>query len=553
MSFLYKIRKENNNKVSCDNSTFQTVSKEDLTITTSNNENTILPPFPLPESTMGIIKETRTDSINTFNSTIPSISSLLTISIKDMLGPLIKRIFPDSIPKHGSFLTISNETFQHHKIAIIGIHGWFPGKLLQRVVGVPTGSDRYVQKMITVLKQYYKDKHNIIIQNENILSIPLEGEGKMMERVDSFMKEINQNYCSVSSKAPFTLSSCDEVYVVAHSQGVPVAILLLDRLISNGILSLQRSKKVTLLSMAGIWHGPFPELGKSVIVQYIEAESSRELFELNETLLIEEVDELIQTTMPKDSSSNDALHGPLPMDEKPLTSPELQRLTLKRQQLRLSHRLRSATIRLLKKGIRIVAIGSWMDQVVPIYSATMHGFYHHNILRAVFIQTLHYHENDFLTRLVTFALDLRNSGLSDQGLLIYLSEFTAGSLINDTSHSAIYEDNQVFRLAIEWNLVPFGINCHPLMNMTINAHKRILNDTEHENIYKPFSVPIKPNHYYLPWIIHSLFTDPDIRSYPYFRNQLEQLHTLYMNWSPTTKALKELKWKLDPLRTLSKL
>lgn len=589
MSFLYKVKdftffqSENNDRVSSSasgtngssSSSFQTVSKDDLAlsndsntnndkITISSNGNIILPSFPLPESTMNIIKDystgskTMVDNSNNFNSSIPSIQSLLTTSARSMLGSLAKRILPsinleqDNIPRPGSFRTISNETFHHPKIAIIGIHGWFPGKLLQRVVGIPTGSDRYVQRMITVLRQYYKDKHKITIQNENILSIPLEGEGKMMDRVDSFMKEIHQNYCSVSEKVPFTLSSCDDIYVVAHSQGAPVAILLLDKLVANGILSLQHPKRITLLSMAGIWHGPFPELGRSVIVQYIEAESSRELFELNETLLIEEVDELIQTTIPKeDSSSNNTLHGPLPRDGKPPISPELQRLTLKRQQLKLSHRLRSATIRLLKKGIRIVAIGSWMDQVVPIYSATMHGFYHPNILRAVFVQNSHY-ENDFLTRLVTFALDLRNSGLSDQGLLLYLSEFIAGSLINDTSHSAIYEDNQVFMLAIDWNLTSFEMNCHPLLSMTSKIHENI-HDMESKSIYMPFSVPPKPNHYYLPWILHSLFTDPDIRSYPYFRNQLEQLHTLYMNWSPDTKVLKELKWKLDPLRTLSKL
>ena len=47
--------------------------------------------------------------------------------------------------------------------------------------------------------------------------------------------------------------------------------------------------------------------------------------------------------------------------------------------------------------------------------------------------------SDFLSNLLVLLLRIRNSGLSDSGLLAHLSEATAGSL-NGVGHSTAYED-----------------------------------------------------------------------------------------------------------------
>ena len=47
--------------------------------------------------------------------------------------------------------------------------------------------------------------------------------------------------------------------------------------------------------------------------------------------------------------------------------------------------------------------------------------------------------SDFLSNLLVLLLRILNSGLSDSGLLVHLSEATAGSL-NGVGHSTVYEE-----------------------------------------------------------------------------------------------------------------
>ena len=74
----------------------------------------------------------------------------------------------------------------------------------------------------------------------------------------------------------------------------------------------------------------------------------------------------------------------------------------------------------------------------------MHGFYHSNIHRALYIDS-HNDSDDFIIKLVTFLVGLRNRGLSDHGLLLYLSEPLSGSLYNGVEHSTIYDEIDVYK------------------------------------------------------------------------------------------------------------
>lgn len=267
------------------------------------------------------------------------------------------------------------------------------------VVGAPSGtSEKFVQKMLAVLVEHYKEKGQTL-DEDAVLKVVLEGEGKMLDRVDAFHQKIQQDHCG-HEDASLNLSSYDEIYFVTHSQGAPVAILLLYRLVASGLIGhptfssplssstststslstsfkAQRPQKITVLTMAGILHGPFPELGKSLIVQYIEAESSRELFELNETLLYAEVDEMVTEFSSKEPAGEERIESS-PLDSPEMGSSSAASLSASasmlspspapqdRVALSLSARVRLALIKLLRLGVRVVAVGSWMDQVVPV-------------------------------------------------------------------------------------------------------------------------------------------------------------------------------------------
>jgi len=106
---------------------------------------------------------------------------------------------------------------------------------------------------------------------------------------------------------------------------------------------------------------------------------------------------------------------------------------------------------ILQNKVKTVLVGSMQDQVVPLYSAIMSGISHPNILRAVYIDGHIYTKDDFLIRLITFALRLLNVGLSDHGFLIHISEVLAGNLYAwEGGHSTVYEELDVFMLPLQY-------------------------------------------------------------------------------------------------------
>ena len=80
----------------------------------------------------------------------------------------------------------------------------------------------------------------------DIEKIALEGEGRISERVDLLWKLL-LNWMEEIRKADFILVAC-------HSQGVPVSIMLVAKLISFGCVNASR---VGICAMAGVNMGPF--------------------------------------------------------------------------------------------------------------------------------------------------------------------------------------------------------------------------------------------------------------------------------------------------------
>ncbi|KAJ3184447.1 hypothetical protein HDU85_001752 [Gaertneriomyces sp. JEL0708] len=375
------------------------------------------------------------------------------------------------------------------RIAVVGVHGWFPGKFLQRVVGEPTGtSGRFAEKMATAVRMFFSERYNIMLGEDAITLMPLEGEGKVERRVEILYRQLVE-----SQQWRKKLWEADMVFFSAHSQGTPVSVMLLSRLIREGLVDVSR-QKVCLLAMAGITHGPYPSLKSSMIVKYFEADAARELFEFN------------------DANSEIA----------------------KKYVIAMRH--------MLSCGVRVVAIGSWYDQVVPLYSAVMHGFHHPNIYRGLYIDGADY-SPDFMSHLVVFGLKLRNNGLSDHNLVVHLSDILAGNLygFGTQGHSAIYEELNTYTLAVAWTMGAkpvWSIPPRPSAPWTSNAM-----------VSQSLSAPSRLNPYYLPWIMARLIDDPAIRGHPTLRKDLDDLLKMYEIWEPSTKQLKEMRYRLEPLRS----
>ncbi|KAJ1960931.1 hypothetical protein GGI12_003531 [Dipsacomyces acuminosporus] len=431
------------------------------------------------------------------------------------------------------------------KVAVIGIHGWFPTKMLQMVAGEPTGkSEKFCMMMRDALQSYLFEMHGVSVSEEDISLFPLVGEGKIEDRVDLLLSQIidteppqseppasektrpkpkgkgsSSSSDTPTSKSPSeviaealmparsvradVLQAADTVFIVTHSQGTPVSALLVEQLMEMGLVDTSR-QHVGMLAMAGISHGPLPYLRDNVVIRYIESEAARELFEL--------------------------------MDP---SSPQSQRYV-------------AALSTILHKGVRLVCIGSWVDEVVPLYSAILQGVSHPNVYRAVYIDAPHYFD-DFLTSLIVFALRLRNMGIYDHDLLIHLSEVVAGSLWGHSGHSTVYGEPGVFKLLIKWLLystssVSSSMRSSIDSSVPVRQQMQSISGGQIHMSYRPFNASERLNPFFIPWIMRTLWDDPEIRQSSELRAELKRLVVLFDKWRPETKAGKELKYRLEPVR-----
>ncbi|CAG8738331.1 20389_t:CDS:2 [Gigaspora margarita] len=311
-------------------------------------------------------------------------------------------LFPPDKPYDGTLNKwldeITRSTIDVKKIAIIGVHGWFPAKSLRVVVGEPTGTSPKFCDMMAKAVLGYLSKHNISLPSDAITCIPLEGEGTIETREKLLHKNLlyNKTWCEA-------LTLADVVFVATHSQGTPVSTILLSRLIKERIVNPKR-QRICQLAMAGISHGPFPSLKDHYIIRYFvgrnpEADATRELFEF------------------MDSEST------------------------------VAKKYREALNNVISKGVKMVYVASMDDQV--LYSGIFTGIDHPSIMRAIYVDGPLYQENDFLIHLIVFAIKLRNAGILDHGLITQLSEDIRGSLYGE-GHSTLYNEIDVYTLAVQY-------------------------------------------------------------------------------------------------------
>ena len=258
----------------------------------------------------------------------------------------------------------------------IGVHGYFPVQLIRTVLGQPTGTSiRFANYAADAIRKWTESRG----YECEIEKVALEGEGKIAERVDTLWK-LMLNWIDKIQRADFVLVAC-------HSQGVPVGLMLVAKLIEFGCISAAR---VGVCAMAGVNLGPFPDYNSRLF-----SGSAGELFEF---------------------SDPDSM---------------------------VSKRYEDAMSIAVKHGVRILYVGSIDDQLVSLESSTFSTVDHPYIYRAVFVDG-RVHAPDFITHLVGFALKLRNLGISDHGLIRELSAPLAGSLYTGEGHSRVYDDSVVY-------------------------------------------------------------------------------------------------------------
>lgn len=128
----------------------------------------------------------------------------------------------------------------------IGVHGYFPAAIIQKVLGQPTGTSIRFANYAADSIRWWTEQHQPDVTCE-IDQIALEGEGLIADRVDTLWKLL-LNWLSHLRKADLILVAC-------HSQGVPVSVMLIAKLIELGCLG--NNVKIGICAMAGVNLGPF--------------------------------------------------------------------------------------------------------------------------------------------------------------------------------------------------------------------------------------------------------------------------------------------------------
>lgn len=146
-----------------------------------------------------------------------------------------------------------------------------------------------------------------------------------------------------------------------------------------------------------------------------------------------------------------------------------------------------------------------------------------------------------------FALKLRNLGIPDHGLIRELSSPLAGSLYTGDGHSRLYDDEAVYRYANPHNLL---LDCRSAAK---RPHRLAIEfaletssiPTASINIRRAHPTPVNP--YILPFAMRGLLEEEYVRRELY--DETMELLRQFDNWKPTSKVLKDVKFRLEGIRS----
>ncbi|KAI9321270.1 hypothetical protein BX666DRAFT_1850528 [Dichotomocladium elegans] len=115
--------------------------------------------------------------------------------------------------------------------------------------------------MEIALRQYFLLEHHFVMPEDAVTIIPLEGEGKIEERVEKLYDQLVSNLTWLQA-----FSAAEVILWGTHSQGMPVSVMLLHQLLQENHIHTQQ----TAVCMLG---------SKWLVCQYFEASAARELFD----------------------------------------------------------------------------------------------------------------------------------------------------------------------------------------------------------------------------------------------------------------------------------
>jgi hypothetical protein len=165
---------------------------------------------------------------------------------------------------------------------------------------------------------------------------------------------------------------------------------------------------------------------------------------------------------------------------------------------------------------------------------------------------------------VGFTLKLRNLGLSDHGLIRELSPALAGSLYGGEGHSRVYEDPAVYALAVQHALETTSLPMAPKERpSTVSSFQgisvpvvgeKLTRKEEKEDVYKlrvkdyePSATTTNPNPFFLPWAMRGLLEEDFVKKE--LEGEVEGLLGMFEEWKPTGKQLKDVKFRLEGVRS----
>ena len=200
-------------------------------------------------------------SISTATQPPKANATQLKDNAKNLVLPPIKQTYkaPENLnlfQQLGQFLSYTKAPTSKHlslvkdpprvKMALaIGVHGYFPAPFIRTVLGQPTGTSiKFAESAANAIRKWTL-AHGYSCEVEKVA---LEGEGKIEERIELLWKLL-LNWLDQIRKADFILVAC-------HSQGVPVAMMLVAKLIAFGCVN---SARIGICAMAGVSLGPFAD------------------------------------------------------------------------------------------------------------------------------------------------------------------------------------------------------------------------------------------------------------------------------------------------------
>jgi hypothetical protein len=451
----------------------KSASKQDSSRTTkaSSSSAAAIAKEPRPASPAPTLDKKKEDT----NLLLPLLHDTITHEEQpSLLQQLARLLYYTREPTAQQHVSLIRDPPRIKRALAIGVHGYFPAPMVRSILGQPTGTSiKFAEKAAQNIRRYTASQG----YECEVKTAALEGEGRIAERVELLWRLL-LNWIDEIRRSDFIL-------IAAHSQGVPVAIMLVAKLIHFGCLN--PTARVGVCAMAGVNIGPFQDYKSPWITG-----SAGELFEF---------------TNPNSKVSKDYM---------------------------------AAITDCLYHGVKVVFVGSIDDQLVSMESAVFAPLTHPHIYRAVSIDS-RIHAPNFLSNLVGFVLKLRNVGVPDHGLIRELSTPLAGSLYTGEGHSRLYEDDAVYALAIA-----FSLETTSLPNTPISSSKRAAISVPSDGKSTP-SGSQASNPYILPFAMRGILEEDVVKRD--LRDEAKKLLEQFDEWEPKTKVLKDVKFRLEGVRS----